>query len=135
MSTVEVTDDMGTREHAGGCPSTLLCCFGVQQNNFSASLALLLCFEAATGVALMHPSLEEILASYQDQDPLEQAYTIPASWYVDPRVGELERQNVFGRTWQAVARAQQLEAPGAYVTMELAGEPLVVVRGTDGTLR
>ena len=76
-------------------------------------------------------SLHDILASYNDRSPLDQAYTIPASWYVDARVAELERQNVFGRTWQVVARVDQLQQPGQYVTGDLAGEPLVIVRGND----
>ena len=83
----------------------------------------------------MDSSLREILDSYDDSAPLEQAYTIPASWYVDERIAELERQNVFGRTWQAVARAGQVAHPGDFVTAEVAGEPLVVVRGADHQLR
>ena len=84
---------------------------------------------------LMNPSMHEILSSYNDRSPLNEAYTIPAAWYVDEDIAELERQNVFGRTWQVVARADQLARPGEYVTAELAGEPLVVVRGQDDQLR
>jgi choline monooxygenase len=80
-------------------------------------------------------SLHHILASYDDQAPLDHAYTIPASWYIDERVAELERQSVFGRTWQVVGRADQVRRPGDFVTAELAGEPLVVVRGSDQHLR
>ena len=83
----------------------------------------------------MRASVAEILAAYDDQAPLERASTIPASWYVNDEVAELERQNVFGRTWQAVARADQVAAPGAFVSAELAGEPIVVVRGGDHQLR
>jgi choline monooxygenase len=83
----------------------------------------------------MDSPLHDILASYNHQAPLEQASTIPASWYVDARVCDLERQNVFGQTWQVVARADQLRQPGQYVTCELAGEPLVIVRGSDQELR
>jgi choline monooxygenase len=84
---------------------------------------------------MMSSSLQDLLAAYDDQAPLECAHTIPASWYVDERVGELERQKVFGRSWQVVARAEQLVRPGAFVTAELAGEPLVIVRGSDGQMR
>ena len=42
---------------------------------------------------------------------------------------------MFGRSWQLAARADQLAAPGQYVTTEIAGEPIVVVRGDDGVLR
>jgi len=83
----------------------------------------------------MHPSVDQILSSYDDGAPLAQASTIPASWYVDARIAELELRNVFGKTWQLVARADQLRAPGAFVSVPLAGEPIVVVRGADNILR
>src|ERR1039458_5669722 len=91
--------------------------------------------EPRPGTLLMDTSLHDILASYNDRSPLEQAHTIPASWYVDARVAELERQNVFGRTGQVVARVDQVQRPGQYVTADLVGEPLVVVRGNDRQLR
>ena len=83
----------------------------------------------------MDSSLHDILAAYDDQAPLEQACTIPASWYVDERIAELERQNVLGRTWQVMAGVDQVVRPGEFVTAELSGEPLVIVRGSDGQLR
>jgi len=83
----------------------------------------------------MDYSLREIVSSYNDQEPLDHAYTIPAAWYVDDRIAELERQTVFGRTWQVVARADQLQRPGQFVTAELAGEPIVVVRDGNNQLR
>jgi len=83
----------------------------------------------------MEQSLKEILATYDDSAPLAEAYTMPASWYADPRVAELEKQNVFVRNWQAIARTDQLATPGQYVTAVIAGEPIVAVRGSDGILR
>jgi len=83
----------------------------------------------------MQASIEQILSSYNDHAPLSAASTIPAPWYVDPRIAELERLNVFSKTWQLVARTSQLQNPGDFVTTRLAGEPIVVVRGADGTLR
>jgi choline monooxygenase len=83
----------------------------------------------------MSSSLQEILQSYNDQSPLQESSTIPASWYVDERIAALERQYVFGGTWQVVAGVDQLKTPGQFVTRELAGEPIVVVRGSDEQLR
>jgi choline monooxygenase len=80
-------------------------------------------------------SLEQMLAAYDDQAPLSQASTIPAAWYVDPSIAELEQQAVFGQTWQLVARTDQLQKPGEFVSTILAGEPIVVVRGNDNILR
>ena len=83
----------------------------------------------------MDASLQQIVASYDDRSPLEQASTIPASWYVDERITALEGRHVFGGTWQVVARVDQLRQPGQFVTAQLAGEPIVIVRGSDGQLR
>ena len=80
-------------------------------------------------------SIEEILASYNDKAPLSEASTIPAPWYVDPRIAELEAQTVFTNSWQVIGRADQVERPGQFVTSTIAGEPIVAVRGTDGQLR
>jgi choline monooxygenase len=49
---------------------------------------------------------------------------------------ELERQAVFTRSWQLAARKEQLRDGGDFVACELAGgEPVVIVRGTDGATR
>jgi choline monooxygenase len=83
----------------------------------------------------MEPTLKEILASYNAVAALPDAHTIPSSWYTDPRIRQLELQNVFSRAWQAVGRTEQVEKPGQYVTASVAGEPVVAVRGSDGKLR
>jgi choline monooxygenase len=83
----------------------------------------------------MQSSIEQILSSYDDRAPLAQASTIPAAWYVDARIAELERLAVFSKTWQLVARTEQVKAPGQFVSTTVAGEPVVVVRGNDGALR
>jgi len=83
----------------------------------------------------MQASIEQILSSYDDSAPLARASTIPASWYIDGRIAELERLNVFSKTWQLIARTTQLKAPGSFVATQIAGEPIVAVRGTDGILR
>jgi choline monooxygenase len=83
----------------------------------------------------MQTSIEQILSGYDEQAPLAQASTIPAAWYVDPRIAELERLSVFGKTWQLVARTDQVKAAGQFISTMVAGEPVVVVRGSDGVLR
>ena len=83
----------------------------------------------------MKMTVAELLDLYDRNAPLEEASTIPAAWYLDERIEDLERDQVFGRSWIAVGRADQVSEPGQFFTVELAGEPLVVVRGTDGELR
>ena len=85
--------------------------------------------------SLKHDSLKQTLDAYDARASLAEAFTIPASWYTDPRVAELEKQSVFGHAWQAVGRLDQVAAPGQFFTVDLAGEPIVVVRSADGELR
>ncbi len=79
--------------------------------------------------------LETIIGSYDASARLDRASTIPAAWYTDERIFELEKQTVFSRSWQFAAHADQLRAPGDFVTTEIAGEPIVIVRGNDNVVR
>lgn len=83
----------------------------------------------------MDPALRPLIDAYDPRLPLELARTIPSAWYLDPRIGELERRTVFSVNWQCVARIDQLDTAGCYITAEVAGEPIIVVRGDDGRLR
>jgi choline monooxygenase len=83
----------------------------------------------------MPNSVQQILARYNAGAPLAEASTIPAPWYTDSRIAELEAQTVFSKTWQMMARVDQVEKPGQFVTATVAGEPIVAVRGNDGILR
>jgi choline monooxygenase len=83
----------------------------------------------------MSNSLRDILATYNTSAPLAEASTIPAPWYVDSRIASLEARTVFSKTWQLVGRVEQVDGPGQFVTANVAGEPIVVVRGNDGVLR
>jgi choline monooxygenase len=83
----------------------------------------------------MDEKLSSILALYNDAAPLAEAYTIPAPWYLDSQVEQLERECVFGGNWQAVGRVDQAAQAGDYFTTEVAGEPILVARGADGVLR
>jgi Rieske 2Fe-2S family protein len=61
--------------------------------------------------------------------------TLPGRDYWSEEVYELDRERVFFREWFAVARLDEAPAPGDWVTVDVAGESLVVVRGADGELR
>ncbi len=67
--------------------------------------------------------------------PLARARTLPADWYTDPGVVARERRAVFARSWQCVGRREQVATAGQFVTADVAGEPVLVVRGDDGQLR
>lgn len=79
--------------------------------------------------------LREIIADYDPDSPLAQASTPPSSWYTDSLIFGLEQRTVFSRSWQLVGRSDQVRSPGQYVTCDIAGEPILVIRGNDSVLR
>ena len=75
------------------------------------------------------------LSDFVPTADLARARTLPARWYTDPALLEHEKGKTFWRTWQPVGRAEEVLRGGDFFTCELVGEPLVVMRGLDGTLR
>ena len=67
--------------------------------------------------------------------PLATATALPARFYVDAAMPALERQAVFDRGWQLVAHVSQLRNAGDHVVADLAGLPVIAVRGADEVIR
>lgn len=67
--------------------------------------------------------------------PNAEAHCLPAWCYADEEFFELERKAVFGRAWVGVGRQELLPSPGDYRTLEVAGTPIIIIRGEDGELR
>ncbi len=80
-------------------------------------------------------NVRDVLNLYNPANPLEKAYTIPALWYFDTRIEQLERNSVFAANWQAVGRLDQVLERGQFFTIDVNKDPLVVVRSDDGNLR
>ena len=55
--------------------------------------------------------------------------------YIDAELFALEQEHFFANTWSYVGHESQVPMPGDYVTTELAGRPLVVVRHDDGAVK
>jgi choline monooxygenase len=84
---------------------------------------------------MIERSVRDVLNLYNPADPLEKAFTIPAPWYFDKRIEQLERDSVFAANWQVVGRLDQVKERGQFFTMNLSGEPMIIVRSDDGELR
>ncbi len=65
----------------------------------------------------------------------QSARAAPGQIYADAELLGLEQDGIFKRDWLCVARAAELSETGDYVAFEIAGEPLFLVRDTDGALR
>ncbi|NBZ88597.1 aromatic ring-hydroxylating oxygenase subunit alpha [Stagnihabitans tardus] len=55
--------------------------------------------------------------------------------YVDPAVFQAERQRIFARSWQLMGAASAVAEPGQYLAVDIAGTPVLAIRGRDGALR
>lgn len=61
--------------------------------------------------------------------------TLSAALYRDPAAYERERTSVFAAGWQFLGHESEAAAPGDYIAGDVAGRPVLAVRGKDGVLR
>jgi phenylpropionate dioxygenase-like ring-hydroxylating dioxygenase large terminal subunit len=67
--------------------------------------------------------------------PFEQARAMPPEVYTSETFMQQELDHIFARDWYCVGRASALSNVGDYVSLDLAGQPIVVLRDRDGGLR
>ena len=51
--------------------------------------------------------------------------------YVDPEIFNLEVKRIFARSWNYLCHGSQLAYPGDYLTTEIAGNPVMIIRDED----
>jgi choline monooxygenase len=68
-------------------------------------------------------------------DALNVAHALEARHYFGGEMLQRERRAVFGQSWQLVAHQGQLAEPGDHVVEDVAGTPVLLLRGRDGVLR
>lgn len=69
-----------------------------------------------------------------DADPT-QSFTLAADYYTNPAIFADEQTRIFHRSWQFAAHVSELREQGAYVTVDIAGQRVFVIRSSDGALR
>ena len=67
--------------------------------------------------------------------PIESAAGLANGFYTDPRWFEAEKQTVFADNWTAIGFDHDVSDPGMAVPIRFLGEPLLLVRDRQGTLR
>ncbi|HEX3801542.1 MAG TPA: aromatic ring-hydroxylating dioxygenase subunit alpha [Solirubrobacteraceae bacterium] len=72
------------------------------------------------------------MATFSEADRL--LPTLDRHWYVDPAIFAAEQERIFARRWILAGRGSDVPAPGDYVTVEIAGESVIVMRTADGGL-
>jgi glycine betaine catabolism A len=60
--------------------------------------------------------------------------TLPGRYYYDPAIYEREQERIFSHIWVCVGRAETFSQVGAYQTVTVGQESIIVVRNKDGML-
>jgi Rieske 2Fe-2S family protein len=58
--------------------------------------------------------------------------TLPGEAYTDPALFAREEQAIFARRWMLVGRSEEIAEAGSFITANVAGESVIVVRRADG---
>ncbi|MBC7974327.1 MAG: Rieske 2Fe-2S domain-containing protein, partial [Myxococcales bacterium] len=69
------------------------------------------------------------------EDPANGAFLVDRRAYLDPEIAALEQRRIFDRCWLYVGHDSELPSPGAYVTRNVGGRPVILARGADAQLR
>ena len=83
---------------------------------------------------LLHPRQFESIKQGYDPDPLL-SQSLRADAYVQPEWFRLDQQAIIGKSWQWVCHVEKVREPGSYTTVDIAGQPIAVVRDQEGVLR
>ena len=67
--------------------------------------------------------------------PADQAHSIAPDCYTSPEIGQAEVARIFRRNWIGVGRSDMLDGPGAYQTLDIAGQNIILLRDQSGLLR
>ncbi len=62
----------------------------------------------------------------------EGACTLPARYYTDPALFQVEMDDLFGRMWFYAARSEEIARPGQFLVRELNGHNIIVTRNAAG---
>ena len=79
-------------------------------------------------------SLLDQLRAYDGLD-IGKARALPMEMYTSRELFDLEMEHVFRKEWICVGRDEQVKNRGDYFTIELLGEPIVVICGADNKIR
>ncbi len=79
-------------------------------------------------------SLLDELAGYLGT-PERACFTLPPEAYCSPELHALEVREIFEKSWLCVGREEYVPNTGDYFTIDVMGEPVIVVRGKDGRVR
>ena len=63
------------------------------------------------------------------------SYTLPSRYYTDEDIHRRELRNIFQKSWTYVGHITDLEERGSYFVDDIAGQPVLVIKGQDEKIR
>lgn len=84
----------------------------------------------------MNLSREEFESIARGYDPVAtRSFSIHKNCYRDPRFLEIERTQIFHKSWQYLCHENKLAEPGSFVAADIQGQSIFAARDADGKLR
>lgn len=71
----------------------------------------------------------------EDHIDIENAFTVPAQYYTSEMVFSTEKEQIFANDWVCVAHGSEVTEKLSYITREIIGESLLILRDRKGVLR
>jgi choline monooxygenase len=68
-------------------------------------------------------------------DGIDTGHALPTQWYSDPAIFAAELKHIHRRAWHFATHTGELQRPGDVYIRQIAGVPIVLVRGTDSVIR
>jgi carnitine monooxygenase subunit len=65
----------------------------------------------------------------------DETNALPAKYFTDPAVHQMEREKVFSRYWVYAGHANAIREPGEYFTRTIGGKQIIVVHDHDAEVR
>ena len=86
-----------------------------------------------SNLSLSDADFRQIMGDYDEI--ATRSHSINTRCYLDPRFLEIERRQIFHKSWQFLCHEEKLREPGSYVTLSVEGQPVVAIRNPKGELK
>lgn len=79
--------------------------------------------------------LDRQIANYIIDDRETAKFKVQRRVFTDPDILKLEYQRIFNHCWLYLGHTSEVSKPGDFITRDVAGRPILMVRGPDGVIR
>ncbi len=78
--------------------------------------------------------ITELLAALKSYAHLEPPRSLPAAYYTSETFFQMEMETLFRHEWICVGRVEEIPQVGDFMTLDIAGEPLLISRDEQGMI-